>query len=237
MSDDDALRLYFNAGLAEGFDDVLVGKPVEPEAANALVKELARQTRQLSNARHRPVKGRIEAGNLGDIGPSPLQRLHSRHVTRKMQWREVGHLAQHRNHFGGNRLVIDVKRPTMHDAMACCRDRMSREMLFDRRHENSQCSVVIGEIASIINDTFTPYAVSTKATARKTDAIERTPKQARQCGLGPKQCEFDARRTGIENEDGAIGGHAWSKCRLEAGDTRSETWTDAARPRAAKSSA
>ena len=38
MSDDDALRLYRNAGLAEGINDVLVGKPVKHEAADAFAK-------------------------------------------------------------------------------------------------------------------------------------------------------------------------------------------------------
>lgn len=67
MRDHNAARCQRRIGLAQGAGDIVIAEPVKAVAPDTLIVECVRNRIDFVHARHGPVEGGVETGDLGGI--------------------------------------------------------------------------------------------------------------------------------------------------------------------------
>ena len=112
--------------------NVLVGQPVEPVAADALLVIDAGQGECVVDPGVGAMERRIETGDLHRIRKGPLRGLYAGQVMRLVQRRERNKLFQLRDNLAGYPQRLGIARPAMHDAVPDGLDRHRREVRLER---------------------------------------------------------------------------------------------------------
>lgn len=140
--------------------------------ADALVTQLARQTRQGCEVRHAMMKGGIEAGDLGQVWASVADCGDSGQIVRLMQRSKRHELAQPRLQRLGYECGAITFRAAMDNAVPDCRQTVSGGVPVDRIQKQMQSHVVVSDFCRFI-ERRRPCCVNGVKTAMcKADAVD-----------------------------------------------------------------
>ena len=96
MRHDNPFGIYSYTSVAQRFDDVFVGQPVETKASKPFILKRTRQARQAGNGRQITMERRVKAGDLSEIGSRDPHRIDPGNIGGKMQGGKRRQLLQSR---------------------------------------------------------------------------------------------------------------------------------------------
>ena len=120
VSDDDTRLRDIGRDPREGLRDVFIGKTVKPVAPDSLIVQPAGYGVVIRDLVVVAVKGRVEAGDLGQRGKVGKQGANGRQIVRLMQRRKRRETLQTRYHAMVDQHGPVVIRTTVHDPVADC---------------------------------------------------------------------------------------------------------------------
>ncbi len=183
---------------------------MEPVAPDPFFMEVARQGVIVGERTVAAVKCRVETGDLRQCGEAGKQRANGSEIVRLMQRRQRHVTLQPRQH-----VVVDangpvVFRPAMHHPVTH-RHRIDATLLAQPRPRRAQSRRDVGDGSGLIGlvDQHTAVGGSGPQPRAAADAVDLAPDLALRIAavLDREDLELDARRAGIDDEDGIHGAH------------------------------
>ena len=194
-------------------DDVFVRQAVEAVAADAPGRELARQRKFLRQRRLAAVEGGIEAGDLPHLGRGGADRPNDGDLVRLVQRGERHQLLEIGQQPAIDQRRLGILQSAMHHAVADAVESglaadVTCEPVVDRRDR----PVVAGAGDRLRGELAAPGIGDLKS-RRDPDSLHLAvhARRKRSVGGGFEHREFDARRAGIDHQDGLSHRHRFDR--------------------------